>query len=90
MNKTHAAQIAADLETIAIAAERRKAAAKTSKPKEDPKTLPNYMLEHDIGNLRYSARCAYLDGSTKRAKALNKKADALAKIIRDRAKKATA
>lgn len=39
--------------------------------------------EREVERLRYDARMAYLDGKTKRAKDLNKKADQLAKTLRE-------
>ena len=41
--------------------------------------------ELQIAQLRYEARLAYLDGRTKRAKELNKKADDLARKDRESA-----
>ena len=44
--------------------------------------MNTYQMERESERLRYEARLAYLDGRTKRAKELNKKADMLDASLR--------
>lgn len=38
-------------------------------------------MEREISQLQFDARCAYLDGRVKRAKELNRRADALLRQV---------